>query len=709
MKKKYSLPKQNLPSKKNKDHPFSNKERINSSSNYLYIQLKNKYNNSPNIPKTNEENDNKKKFNLKIKNVNSIKTKENKVKNIRVTNNKMSKSQKSSIIKQKLATEPKNNKTKTLNSKATPTNIREGSFFKNKKRASPSHIEAVNENKIKKYFLNQDNQKLLNVSFGLNNKNERIKTPIVNKKEKINDIMKKINPTDNSMILSSSSLYNGTFGQLNKSNDILSRRRLKHKNRTNSEQNLFHKKNSFYNNNKSNNLFRPKNIFSQFKKKKAKEHVLSINNIFINNKNINELSLLDNFFDNNKNSTKNINKQEKSNPINNINKSKTQNSIKTNDTSAIQLNQISNLMSHGTASNNNISNINYECHYNQSHEININLLGIVKKEKLLSQPTNINTNINIGISQNNFINNEKPKIWKGKKIKCMHDLSKTGVSGDEKKVNQDNYFIFKNFVQGFDYIYMGVCDGHGYYGHEVSGFIKENLPMDLNHVLKKKKLNLLTDDLSEAIKTCFINENKNLLNNRQIDSDLSGTTCVSVIYTPQKLIIANIGDSRCILGKYQNNKWISQNLSRDHKPTLIEEAQRIKKVGGRIHQMRDEDGEFVGPMRVYMRNKEMPGLAMTRSFGDYYGSLAGTISEPEVTEHIFAEEDKFMVIASDGLFEFIESEKVVDYVKDFYNKNDIVGCCEFLYKESCNAWLNEEEDTIDDITIILVFFDELYE
>ena len=33
---------------------------------------------------------------------------------------------------------------------------------------------------------------------------------------------------------------------------------------------------------------------------------------------------------------------------------------------------------------------------------------------------------------------------------------------------------------------MGVCDGHGYYGHEVSGFIKENLPMNMNHILKKK-------------------------------------------------------------------------------------------------------------------------------------------------------------------------------------------------------------------------------
>lgn len=49
------------------------------------------------------------------------------------------------------------------------------------------------------------------------------------------------------------------------------------------------------------------------------------------------------------------------------------------------------------------------------------------------------------------------KVVKSKKIiKCMHDLSKTGLSGDEKKVNQDTYFIFKNFSNHWDYIYMGV-------------------------------------------------------------------------------------------------------------------------------------------------------------------------------------------------------------------------------------------------------------
>ena len=235
--------------------------------------------------------------------------------------------------------------------------------------------------------------------------------------------------------------------------------------------------------------------------------------------------------------------------------------------------------------------------------------------------------------------------------------------------------------------------------------------MDLNHALKQKNLDLLKDDLSPTIKECFIQENQNLLNNHQIDSDLSGTTCISVIYTPKKLIIANIGDSRCVLGKYdkKENKFISENLSRDHKPTIPEEAERILKVGGRIRPMLDEDGEFIGPLRVYMKEKEMPGLAMTRSFGDYFGSTAGTISEPEVTEHVFKEEDKFIVIASDGLYEFIESEEVVKLVGEFYKKNDIVGCCEFLYKESYRRWIDEEEDTVDDITIIVVFFEDKYE
>lgn len=62
---------------------------------------------------------------------------------------------------------------------------------------------------------------------------------------------------------------------------------------------------------------------------------------------------------------------------------------------------------------------------------------------------------------------------------------------------------------------MGVLDGHEYNGHEVSEYIKEKLPMDLNRVLKTKKLNLLEDDLSSTIKQTFEMENNSLLRNKK--------------------------------------------------------------------------------------------------------------------------------------------------------------------------------------------------
>ncbi len=463
--------------------------------------------------------------------------------------------------------------------------------------------------------------------------------------------------------------------------------------------------NSFRNNN---NLFRPVNIFSQFKQSKG-----NINEERAKNSQLFKKFLIE--------EQKNTINQNKSHDINNNN---INNNNIINNYKIINNDKYSNRTNNMTPISNDIflnnrSNSNKNLNFNKKnkivfdnnidcHEINFHVRGV---------SSSINLNINY---------KSKKKIFKGKKIKCMHDLSKTGLSGDDKKVNQDNFFIFKNFVQGFDNIFMGVCDGHGYYGHEVSGFIKENLPMNLNHLIKSEKLNVLTDDLSSVIKRAFISENKSLLRNKQIDSDLSGSTCISVIYTPKKLIIANVGDSRCFLGKciekenleetgdniLEENKkkvkWIAENLSRDHKPTITEEAERILKVGGRIRPMKDEDGEFIGPLRVYMKDRDMPGLAMTRSFGDYFGSTAGVIPEPEVTEYFFKPEDKFMVLASDGLFEFMESQEIVDIIKDYYNKNDIVGCCEYLYKESTRRWLQEEEDTIDDITIILVFFDDLF-
>jgi serine/threonine protein phosphatase PrpC len=96
-------------------------------------------------------------------------------------------------------------------------------------------------------------------------------------------------------------------------------------------------------------------------------------------------------------------------------------------------------------------------------------------------------------------------------------------------------------------------------------------------------------------------------------------------------------------------------LSRDHKPDDPLEASKILENGGRIDSFKDGQGNNVGPMRVWLKNEDIPGLAMSRSFGDTVSLLAGVTAEPEVKEFTLSKEDKMLVIASDGVWEFLSN------------------------------------------------------
>ena len=307
------------------------------------------------------------------------------------------------------------------------------------------------------------------------------------------------------------------------------------------------------------------------------------------------------------------------------------------------------------------------------------------------------------VSKNNKTNQGKKVI---KKIREIYPYSHVGFDGEEpKENNQDNYFIFKNFAEHKDYIYMSVCDGHGVEGHFVSEFIKEVLPYYMSENLKDKDILNKKEITHQIITETFLIVNNMLVANENINSLFSGTTCVSVIFTPERLIVPNIGDSRAVLARFDRDsgKYKAIELSRDHKPTEKDEAKRIYENDGRIQPF-TEDGEFVGPQRVWIKEEEVPGLAMTRSFGDRVAATVGVMSEPEIKEFDFDENDKYMIIASDGIWEFISSQECVDIIQKYYESNDLKGCCEYLYEESSKRWLKEEE-VIDDTTLILVFFE----
>ena len=90
---------------------------------------------------------------------------------------------------------------------------------------------------------------------------------------------------------------------------------------------------------------------------------------------------------------------------------------------------------------------------------------------------------------------------------------------------------------------------------------------------------------------------------------------MTCIFKGNELVVANVGDSRIILGrKGRDGKIESKALSRDHKPDVPEEAERIKMSNGRIGPFMYY-GEAVGPPRVWLQDEDMPGLCMTRAFG----------------------------------------------------------------------------------------------
>ena len=71
-----------------------------------------------------------------------------------------------------------------------------------------------------------------------------------------------------------------------------------------------------------------------------------------------------------------------------------------------------------------------------------------------------------------------------------------------------------------------------------------------------------------------------------------------------------------------------------------------------------------GPPRVWLGHMDVPGLAMSRSLCDGVAHTAGVSSEPEFNEYEFSlnREDIILVMASDGLWEFMSNQEVMDIV-----------------------------------------------
>lgn len=222
--------------------------------------------------------------------------------------------------------------------------------------------------------------------------------------------------------------------------------------------------------------------------------------------------------------------------------------------------------------------------------------------------------------------------------------------------------------------FYGVFDGHG--GTDAATFVRKNI---LKFILDDSHF---PSSVEKAIKNAFVRADHALADSSSLDRS-SGTTALTALIFGRILLIANAGDCRAVLGR----RGRAIELSRDHKPNCKTERLRIEKLGGIIY-----DGYLNGQ------------LSVARALGDWHmkgtkGSLCPLSAEPEFQETTLTEEDEFLIMGCDGLWDVMSSQCAVTMVrKELMLHNDPERCSRELVQEAL------QRNSCDNLTVVVVCF-----
>ncbi|XP_071698008.1 probable protein phosphatase 2C 35 isoform X2 [Rutidosis leptorrhynchoides] len=274
------------------------------------------------------------------------------------------------------------------------------------------------------------------------------------------------------------------------------------------------------------------------------------------------------------------------------------------------------------------------------------------------------------------------------KLECAV-LTRRGYYPDSPNKENQDCFCIKTSIQGNPNVhFFGVFDGHGHTGKQCSNFVNNRLVELLTSDDK------LLEDPITSYNNAFATTNNELHDNPDIDDSMSGTTAITVLVIGDKLYVANVGDSRAVISVKEGDDHrhiVAQDLSRDQTPFRNDECERVKECGARVLSVDQVEGvkdpsvqtwgdeETAGsdPPRLWMQNGMYPGTAFTRSVGDSIAEKIGVVAVPEVSVVQLTDKNPFFVLASDGVFEFLSSQAVVDMIHGS-SERMFCSCCRIV-------------------------------
>jgi serine/threonine protein phosphatase PrpC len=191
---------------------------------------------------------------------------------------------------------------------------------------------------------------------------------------------------------------------------------------------------------------------------------------------------------------------------------------------------------------------------------------------------------------------------------------------------------FNNSNIGF----FGLFDGHG--GDDAVKYAKENISKNLEKFINEREYRY---NREECLKKTFLAVDEKL---KFYDSENSGLTSTVVLIEGKMLYIANVGDSGCFL--LTKNKEFKK-ISVDHNCLNEKELERIKNNGGKI-----------------INNRVLGQLALTRALGDHSLRKYGVIAEPDTNKIQLTNNDKYVIIASDGIWDVLKEDDIKNIIKE---------------------------------------------
>ena len=303
----------------------------------------------------------------------------------------------------------------------------------------------------------------------------------------------------------------------------------------------------------------------------------------------------------------------------------------------------------------------------------------------------------------------KPSIYSSENEFEKDDLIKAYAyntsEGNIREYNEDTITAAKinlNTKEKNNYFYFfGIYDGHG--GKGCSLYLKSKLHKNITEVSVK--------GIKNAVKLTEIS----FLENEAVNIygevvDRSGSCACFLLIKDKKCIIANIGDSRCVV--FKNKKVIFATM--DHKPNVESEKKRIESAGGSIYQTNSVIPLYQNGKLIEIPWRVLPGrLSVCRTFGDieskdekFGGNKNVIVALPDIFEFELNEEYNFAVIGCDGIFDVLSNMELMECIKIVLkinkNKKKKINelCGDFAAMIIKSALAKESFDNISCIVII---------